>query len=149
MRSPFVTTITPTRTSGSLAYSDSDAVGTVMTVPFERRNGCVESVIVIDHDAQSMPLRLFLFESAPTATATDNSAYAPATADANNLFAVIQLASSDYVTVSGSSIGTAPLAVDIPFHLKGGSMYVQLVSGSVPSYATTLNPKVKLTIGTE
>ncbi len=103
------TIITPTINATTIAYTSGDSIGGVIAITGAMRTsggtGILQSVFVVDHSNQKPALDILIFDSTPTATATDNGAMPTfAAADNGRLIRRISIATGDYVTVGGTGI---------------------------------------------
>lgn len=146
-----IITITPTVTAG--AYSANNAVGGLLTFTSRmftpNKTGVLLSISIVDAASQNAALELVLFDRSFTATA-DNDAFAPSDADLANCLGVIPIAAGDYYTFSSNSVATirsVGLGVKSAGTTHGDlAIYGQLVTRGTPTYATTSDIDVVLTI---
>lgn len=137
---------TPT-VSTSPAYSLKDAIGGVMTFSNAVRasggTARIETVQVADKGQQMAPLDLVLFDRNPgSGTFTDNAAADPTDTELGYVVAVIPVGS--YADFNDNSVASAPVGVSVV--LNGTDLYGVMVSRGTPTYASTSDVTVTLTI---
>jgi len=137
---------TPAVTAG--IYTAKDAVGGLLTFASAARvsGGAVtiQSVVVTDLGAQSGTLMLALFDRTFTAIA-DNAAFAPSDADLANCIGVIPIYSTDYQAFSDNAVATVR-NIGLGVVLSGTSLFGQLMCTGTPTYASTSDLTLKLTL---
>jgi len=148
-----IVTATPTITAG--AYSAGDAVGGLLEFegvasPYDR-GAIIVAATLIDKAAQKALMRLILFDRTFTPTA-DNAPFDPTDADLANVLKYLTFAATDYISFNDNSmaqrlgdLGDAVLA-SVVLAEGGTSLFGQLVTGGTPTYASTSDLIVKLTI---
>lgn len=130
------------------AYTANDVVGGLLTfslVGLITNGGILNSVYLVDDDNEGAALTLYLFSAKPTVIA-DDAAFAPSAADLQKMFAVVSIASGDYVTVNSLKYVYKDdinqlLAADGTM-----SIYGYLVCGATPTYAANKTLFVRLSI---
>ncbi|KKK88178.1 hypothetical protein LCGC14_2745790 [marine sediment metagenome] len=138
-----VLTSTPTINTG--AYATGDLIGSseISLTPAVLGNGVtvasgvIQSVVIIDEDAQEVQIDVYFFDAEPSNTTfTDNSAFAPTDADLDALIGVASV--TDWKSQSTNSMGQV-LNLGMPFELAVSSttIYAVLVSRGAPTYAAT------------
>lgn len=137
---------TPTVSSGS-AYAAGDAVGGLLTFAnaalYSGGSGFISAVRIDDLGQQMATLELVLFDQSFTAS-SDNAAFAPSDADLAN--AVADLPIYSWYNFSTNAVGMAS-NLWIPFTCSGGtSLYGQLLTRGTPTYTSTSDIKVRLTV---
>jgi len=139
---------TPTITAG--AYAANDAVGGKLTFTLleanypERSTGIIQGVTITDKAGQNAALDLILFQSDFTPTA-DNAPFDPSDADLLNLAGAIKILSSDYLAFADNSAAIRG-ALALPFSATTRFLYGQLVARGTPTYASTSDLTVILTV---
>jgi hypothetical protein len=136
---------TPT-VSTSPAYTAKDAVGGVMSFANAVRasggSARLEAVQVVDKGQQMAALDLVLFDSNPGGTFSDNTAFDPTDADLSTVVAVIPIGS--YADFNDNSVADVPVSRSIV--LAGTTLYGALVTRGTPTYTTTSDIVVTLTL---
>lgn len=140
---------TPTISSGS-AYSAKDAVGGLLTFAAAARtgilSGVIEAVAVADKGAQLKALDLVLF-SASVATPSDNNPFDPTDAEIATCIGIVKIVAGDYSDFNDNSI--AAVRPNLSYVLAGTSMYGVLVARDTPTYTSTSDLTVTLTVRTD
>lgn len=93
-----------TTTAG--AYTAGDNVGGKMSFEVlndKKKTAILQSVLVKDGANQKASGEILIFDSNPTVTATDNSAFAYGTGAYDKLIARVAVASTDYVTTDSKA----------------------------------------------
>lgn len=146
---PSVVRITATPTiSTSPAYAAKDAVGGLLTFASAARASGgsirVESVQVVDKGQQMADLDLILFDRSVTAP-TDNAVFDPGDTELGYVVDVIPVGRGHYADMNDNCVaavnGLASRCV-----LNGTSLYGVLVARSTPTYTSTSDVTVTLTI---
>jgi hypothetical protein len=140
-------TQTPTITAG--AYTLGAAVGGLLTftgaVNTSGGRGQVTALVLLDKAQQHCPLELVLFDHTFTATA-DQSAFNPSSADMAYCIGVVAINPEHYRRFSGNSVAVVP-DLSMRFVANGSAnLYGQLVCRGVPTYASTSDLSVRLTV---
>lgn len=139
--------VTPT-ISTSPAYTAKDAVGGLMTFSNAVRasggTGLLMAVQLVDkgNTPQDAALDLVLFDRSISAP-TDNAIFAPSDTEAAQCVGVVQIGS--YSDFSVNSVCSIPNA-GIEFVLNGTDLFGVLVARSTPTYTSTTDLVVTLTI---
>jgi len=140
---------TPTISSG-VAYTAKDAVGALLTFAGVARTGILtgllESVTIVDKGQQIAALDLVLFAAAPAAP-TDNLIFDPTDAELADCVGVVPIEATDYADFSDNSVATKVL--DHPYVLPGTSLFGVLVARGTPTYTSTSDLVVSLTVRTD
>ena len=127
---------TPTVTAG--AYVANDAVGGLLTFTNAVRSsgggGVVKDVIILDDAGQDVEMELWLFNATFTAMA-DNAPWAPSEADLRKLVAVATTGNGAWFAAGTPS--AAVIEVSQRYDLTGTSMFGQLVTRGIPTFAAT------------
>lgn len=139
---------TPTITAG--LYTTEDAVGGLLTfadVGFDGDAGnrivYIDKVVITDLAKQNAALYLFLFNQTFTTT-TNGDTLDIADADLPNCIGVISV--TTYYNSNDSSVGVAK-GLNDPIVLSGGdSLYGQLKVVGAPTYASTTDLQVRVTV---
>lgn len=138
---------TPT-VSTTPAYTAKDAVGGLLTFANAVRasggSGLLQSIHVVDKGQQMANLDLVLFDATFTAP-TDNAIFAPSDAELATCVGVIPIYAGDYNDFSTNSVATKP-AVGLEFVLAGTSLFGALVTRGTPTYTSTSDLTVILTV---
>ncbi len=137
--------VTPT-VSTSPAYTAKDAIGALMTFSNAvRASGgtCrIESLQLEDKGQQMASLDLVLFDRSITAP-TDNAIFAPSDAELVNCVGVIPVGYyADFSTNSVATVNNVGLSVS----LNGTDLFGALVARGTPTYTSTTDIVVTLTI---
>lgn len=139
---------TPTVSSGSI-YAAKDAIGGLLTFANAARaaggTGTVQSVQVTDLGQQMADIDLVLFDRSVTAP-TDNAAFDPSDAEAAQVVGIVKVVAADYADFSDNSV--ASKAVSLPYKLEAAttSLFGVLVSRGTPTYTSTSDVVVTLTV---
>ena len=139
--------VTPT-VSTTPAYTAKDAVGGLLTFSNAVRasggTGRIEAIQIVDKGQQRADLDLVLFDRTFTAP-TDNAVFAPT--DAETLFCVgwIPVGAGNYADFSTNSVA-AINNVGLEFVLNGTDLFGALVTRGTPTYTSTSDIVVTLTI---
>jgi len=140
--------VTPT-ISTSPAYTAKDAVGGLMTFSNAVRasggSGTLLAVQVEDKGQQMKDLDLVLFDRTLTAP-TDNSIFAPSDAELATCIGVIPITAGAYADFSTNSVADAYAGLPKPFVLNGTDLFGVLVARGTPTYTSTGDLVVTLTI---
>jgi hypothetical protein len=136
-------TVTPVLTVAGL-YASGDFVGTSATAmdftPMARAaagSGLILGALLVDDSAQTVPLELWLFHTAPAGPPADNAAFTMTDAGALNRIGVIE-----FNTYHASALNTASDGEicngHAPFVCAAGdqSIFGVLVTRGAPTYAT-------------
>lgn len=143
------TTITQTPTITAGAYSIGDAVGGLLTFADAAlgngREAEIKTLVIVDRGQQEVALDLVLFDRTFTAT-VDNAAFDPTDADLANTIGMIPVLPEHYTRFVDNS-----LAMIRPVGLyfttgANANIYGQLVVRGIPTYASTGDLTVKLTV---
>lgn len=137
--------LTSTPTIDTAAYASGDLVGAseisltpaVISEAGKAASGLVQTVVIIDEDAQEVNLDVYFFDTEPAATTfTDNAAFAPTDADLDFLVGVASV--TDWKSQSTNSVGQV-LNLGLPFELAAGAttLYAVLVTRGAPTYSAT------------
>ena len=100
-------------------------------------SGVIQSVIIIDEDAQAVNLEVYFFDAEPANTTfTENSAFSPADTDLDALIGVAAV--STWFALNDNSVGQV-LDLAMPFVLAVGlrTIYAVLVTRGTPTYTAT------------
>lgn len=134
---------TPTITAG--AYAAGDAVGGLLTFANAGRQtgvgGVIKNIILIDEAGIDTSLELWLFDQAFTPMA-DNAAWAPSTADLQNLVGIIYSSNGSWSAAGTPSVND--IEVSKRYDVVGTSLYGQLVTRGTPTFVATDDITVKL-----
>ena len=138
---------TPTITAG--AYTIGDAVGGLLTFTDatlgNEREGEIQTLVVVDRGQQEAAFDLVLFDRTFTAT-LDNAIFDPTDADLANVIGMISVLPEHYTRFFDNSMATIR-PVGLYFTTgANANIYGQLVVRGIPSYSSTGDLTVKLTI---
>lgn len=143
-------TITIEPTVDTNAYAANDVVGGIITVPLGRFNqGFVVNSMAVFGNTQTPALTFKLFDSLPTATYTDNAAYAPSAADLlNDIGTTLSVAAADYATENSLRIARVQDINRVITMRQQGSqnLYMVLVAGNAFTFTTTSSLQIRLTV---
>lgn len=140
--------VTPTISSGAI-YAAKDAVGGIMSFASAVRatagTGLLRHVAVVDKGQQMAGLDLVLFSATIAGTVTDNAVFAPTDADGTNFLGRVQItATTDYADFSTNSM--CGKTVEIPIACAATTLFGALVARGTPTYTSTTDLVVTLTI---
>lgn len=135
--------ITVTYTLDTSAYASGDLLAdtqALSTTACDQNAGCVriDSITIVDEDAQGVALYV-LIHSASTSMGTENSAPNISDANARNILAIIPVATTDYVTVSGTKVATLrSLGTIVKTAAGSQALYTSLLNGTgTPTFTAT------------
>lgn len=135
---------------GTDIYAAGDALGTKVGITAPDR-GIIRSIVITDVDDEaSTDIRVWLFESEPTAIAA-NAAFALADADLELVQGVVDLNNTDdaheYDAINGRAKYRTGLA--IPYQTNGGVLWLQCeCEAGTPTFTATTDVKIQLFIET-
>lgn len=139
--------VTPTITAG--AYAAGDAVGGLLTfanaASVYKGDGRVTKVVISDKGAQKAALDLYLFDRTFTETA-DNAAWDPTDADILNQIGVIHILAAEYGQGADNAVSSTDCDLDFVLVSGGTSLFGQLVAVGTPTYASTSDIQVTITV---
>ena len=147
---------TPTVTVPGTAYIPYDVIGGLLTFT-GLRGGKIKAVTIADRASQTtVQYLLVLFESAPT-TIADNSPYDIADADLAKIVFGWKMPQPETAEITGPFGGAQAFAdngymfsygLDYPVWSAGGAIYgfLILISGNVPTFATTTDLTISLLV---
>ena len=149
---PSVVRVSQTPTvSNAAIYAAKDAVGGLLTFAGAARanggTGSIKSIQITDLGQQMADVDLVLFDRSVTAP-TDNAAFDPSDAEAGQVVAVVKFVAADYADFTDNAV--ASKAVDIPYKLEAAttSLFGVLVARGTPTYTSTSDVVVTLTVQT-
>lgn len=131
------------------AYASADLVADTQLISssfFDQLGGCaiIDSVCLIDEDDQGVALNL-VFTTASTSFGTENAAPSIADADARNIVGHVAVATTDYVDIGNSKIGTKTnLGLVVKSDGSTRSLYLAVVNGSGTPTFTATGVRVKI-----
>lgn len=139
-------TVNPT-VSTSPAYSSGDNIGGKQTLSNALRvsggTAMLVGIMLLDRSNQKPTGQIFIFNADPTsATLTDNTATAFSTDD-QKVIAMIQIASSDWVTVNGKAYCNLRNLGILVKATSGTTLYAAFNTTSTPTFAATTNLQIK------
>ena len=133
------------------AYTANDVVGGLLTFSLDGavvNGGILNSAYFVDDDNEGAELDLYLFSAAPTAIA-DDAAFAPSAADLQKMFAVINVETTDYLTVNSLKYAYKKDINQIIKSDGGQKIYGYLVAVGTPTYAAAKTILIRLSIVSE
>lgn len=143
-----VVRLSATPVISTTAYAAKDAVGGLLTFANAVRSSggsCrIEAAQVVDKGQQQADLELLLFDRSITAP-TDNAAFDPTDAELNYCVGMVPLAGGLWSDLNDNSVGTVN-NVGLSCVLNGTDLYGVIVSRSTPTYTSTSDLVVTLTI---
>lgn len=138
---------TPTISAAS-AYAAGDAVGGIMTFANAARaaglGGVITKVAITDLAAQVADLELILWTTSPAGTFTDNAAIDPTDGDLQDYFIGIIPLAGCYSAFADNAAGS--VVPNLSFVGASTSIFGTLVSRGTPTYASTTDIEITLTI---
>jgi hypothetical protein len=138
--------VTPT-VSTTPAYAAKDAVGALMTFSNAVRasggSGRVVEVQLVDKGQQMKDLELILFDRSITAP-TDNAIFDPTDTEAAQMCGRVTIGGGFYSDFNDNSVADVPC--DIPFVLNGTDLFGVLVARETPTYTSTSDIVVTITV---
>lgn len=139
--------VTPTISTS--IYAAKDAVGGIMSFTSAVRasggSGLLRQVTILDKGQQMAGLDLVLFTATIAGTVTDNAAFDPTDADLANIVGHVTFtATTDYKDFNDNSVSSK--TVEIPFLCAATTLFGALVARGTPTYVSTSDLTVTLTI---
>jgi len=143
-----VVRLSATPTISTTAYAAKDAVGGLMTFSNAVRAsggvGRIEAVQIADKDAELAPLDLVLFDRSITAP-TDNATFDPTDTEIGYCVAVVPIGGGHYADFNVNAVAhVGPIGVE--FVANGTDLFGVLVSRGTPTYTSTSDLTVTLTV---
>lgn len=139
--------VTPT-VSTSPAYTAVDAIGGLMTFSnAARASGAsvvVDAVQLVDKGQQLKDVDLFLFDRSIIAP-TDNAVFDPTDTELGYVVGVVNIAPADYKSLNDNAVAHRG-ALGIAAVLNGTDLFGVLVARGTPTYASTSDIVVTLTV---
>lgn len=131
-------------------YASNDAIGGRLDFDLLTCNntGVIQSLIIIDKAKQSSAMELHLFNYPFTINTADNATYSPdATEVVNYCIGVISISTGDWLTNATTSIATIK-SIGLAINGTDGINYIyaRLVSKGTPTYTSTSDLTLKLTV---
>lgn len=130
-------------------YASNDAIGGRLDFDLLTCNntGIVYSLVITDKAKQASAMELHLFNYPFTATA-DNAVYSPDDTEvANYCVGIIPISTTDWLTNANSSIATIKgIALAVSGTEGVSYLYAQLVSKGTPTYTSTSDLTLKITV---
>lgn len=105
-----------TWTVDTASYAVDDQFGDVEAFDVLSQNdgvGFIESIVLIDDDKLKLDLDIFIFDSQPTLTSTDNAALAMTAANLQKCRIRVEVRECDWSDLSGQSIADVPVGKTI------------------------------------
>jgi len=141
-----ITKVLPISTS---AYTAGDVVGGLITfdVANSMGSGYLESVRIVDDDAEKAELTLYLFRAAPSSIA-DAAPFAPTVADLKLMIGKIVFYAADYATLNLNATAEKHFGIDdifFEFTTDSGNIFGYLVCTATPTYTAVTDLSVILT----
>jgi len=138
--------VTPTITAG--VYAAKEAVGGLMEFANAARAAGdsikLQTIVIADLGMQSAALVLVLYDRTFTATA-DNAPLDPSDADLLHCIGSVPIATGDYQAFVDNAVGTVR-SVGLSATLVGTSLFAQLMCVATPTYVSTGDLQVTLTV---
>ncbi|NJL56842.1 hypothetical protein HC928_18095 [bacterium] len=125
-------------TNSTTAYAAGDVIGGVLALNPQAviPSGTIRRVKLLDDENLKPAATVHLFHTRPTATYTDNGAYAPTLADLKAYANGIVVVSADWSTVNGNGLAVKDdLAISVS--LTDGNLYAVIESDGTPDYSVT------------
>ena len=150
-------TATPTITAG--AYSSGNLLGGLLTLAGAARvnadtgglaTGTIRTVTLTDKANQKSAVDVVFFVANPTNTTfTDHAAAAINVADLPNVAGHVSIVAGDYISLAASTNAVATkgglgISYKIP---SGSSLYACLICRGTPTYASTSDVSLRVTVG--
>lgn len=143
------TVVTPTIVvSTAPAYSAGDDIGGIIALPsslgVSDMSGALDSLLITDVANQKAPLIIFLLDSLPTGTYTDNAAFTLAAADVPKVLAMFSVLTAAYTsdgTTAAYNVG------HLGYGLKStssGGLYMLVYTSGTPTYVATTDLRMRL-----
>lgn len=141
--------VTPTISNAAI-YAAKDAVGGIMTFSSAARSsggsGVIRAATLIDKGQQvGHTTDLVLFDQTIAGTVTDNAAFDPTDADLANLIGYVTFtATTGFRDFNDNAV--AQVACEIPYVCNATSLFGALVARGTPTYTSTSDLIVVLTV---
>ena len=138
-----VLTVTPTIDTAAYATGELMGSSEISLSPAVLQNGTrpasgvIQSVVIIDEDAQEINIDVYFFDAEPSNTTfTDQAAFAPTDADLDALIGVAAV--TDWRSTSTNSIGQVHnLGMAFELAASSDTLYAVLVTRGAPTYSAT------------
>lgn len=133
--------------STSPAYSAGDNVGGILTFPSYldgNGGGILESIYLISKSVQTAGFKLYLFQTLPTSTVTDNAAVTISAVDLANLIGVYSLSNYDsgLGTMTIYTLDSINKVIDSGYNQP--NLYGILTTTGTPTLTTTTDLSIAL-----
>jgi hypothetical protein len=133
--------VTPTLDTS--AYGSGDHVGSIQTItgagPAGFNAAVLESVTIIDKNAQGVALSILFFDSLPTIASADNAALDMTDANAAKCIGHVSIDTTDYVATASNTLGCKVVSPGLPLTpARTGvqeTIYAVVKSGGTPTYS--------------
>lgn len=126
-------------TNSLTAYTAKDVVGGLLTVTIDSNlgGGILNQVTIINEEVIAEAFTLYFSDAAPSSIA-DAAIYAPTIADLQKNFAIVNIASGDWVDVQGVGINVVNKTdLNHVFEADGGNkIYMYFVATETPDWVT-------------
>lgn len=136
-----------TPTISTTVYAAKDAIGGLLTFANAARSaggsGRVVGLQIVDRDQERAAIDLVLFDRSITAP-TDNAVFDPTDAELAYVVGVVNVGFGFYADFSDNAVANVP--VDLPFVVNGTDLVGVLVARGTPTYSSTADLSVSLTI---
>lgn len=145
---PKTARLSDTPTISTSAYAEKDAVGDLLTFSNAVRasgGSCrIDAVQIVDKDQELADLDLVLFDRSITAP-TDNAVFDPTDAELGNVVATVPITQGHYAEFNDNAVAAVP-GPGVVAVLNGTDLYGVLVARSTPTYASTSDLVVTITV---
>jgi hypothetical protein len=133
--------ITPVTTVSLTAYAAGDTIAGKLTLTNAVRivsgSGVLQTLTVIDADNEKAAFDVYLFDSNPTGTYTDNAVPTVASVDLAKVIGVIPVLNTDYHTIASDAVAM-PTFQPIAFTANGSqNIYAVCIARGTPTYTAT------------
>ena len=137
--------VTPTISTS--IYAAKEAIGGLYTFAGAVRSsggsGRIVAIQIHDKDQEKAGVDLVFFDRTFTAP-TDNAVFDPTDAELATVVGVVSVVAGHYADFNDNSV--AHVAVDLPFVLNGTDLFAGVVARGTPTYGTTSDITISLTI---
>ena len=139
-------TIDVTPVLDTSAYTSGDRVGAIHTITGAGhgfRSAVLESIAIIDKDAQGAALKVHFFDALPTVASADNAAIDISDAEAVKYTATVSIATTDYVSTASNKLAFVLPTRPIPMCLLAAhsgvasTLYAVVTTSGSPTYTAS------------
>ena len=139
-----VVEVTPTLDTN--AYASGDRVGSIHTItgagPAGFHGAVLESITVIDKDAQGAALKVHFFDALPTVASADNAAIDLTDAQAAKFIATVSIATGDYLATASNKLAFTQPTRAIPMCPSAANgvketLYAVVTTTGSPTYTAS------------